>query len=271
MLGKRHQREEQFAFAGSELSETIEPEGGDGEGGGIEPLEGLGSDLQQGIAILEIVGAKPIQVQFVEQGEVAQFIGHAGVSGGLGGQRAELFRREAAILEFADLAAEFIGEAGAAGTVPKSGERLVGVREDRAEHHDASFFGEQAGDGEAGALQDEAGEARKREDVQAGVAGEATFLQELAFELKGGLFGSEKNQRGPFRAGEQFGADIGQTLVCLATAGGAKEEPNLHGGVFTGLAGRVQRKARMEAEVGFEKELSRTSAFGNISRCRIHP
>ena len=56
--------------------------------------------------------------------------------------------------------------------------------------------------------------------------------EQLAFELKRGLFGREKDQWCAFGIVPQRGANFGEAAECLAAAGGAEEKSHLHTAFF---------------------------------------
>ena len=56
--------------------------------------------------------------------------------------------------------------------------------------------------------------------------------EQLAFELKGGLFGGEQDERRAFGIVPQSSADFHKAAECLAAAGGAEEKSRLHRGIF---------------------------------------
>ena len=73
-------------------------------------------------------------------------------------------------------------------------------------------------------------EAVEGNDLQARVAGELRVIQELAFELEGGLLGGQQHERRGIAGGaEQLSADFLQAAPGLAAAGGAEKEVNAHG------------------------------------------
>ena len=72
----------------------------------------------------------------------------------------------------------------------------------------------------------------ERKNVQPRVAGQRVPGQQLAFELEGGLFGREQDQRQAFRRSRQGGADFGQTAERLAAAGRTEEKARLHALLF---------------------------------------
>ena len=65
-------------------------------------------------------------------------------------------------------------------------------------------------------------------DSQARVALKRIVREQLAFELKRGLFGCEKNQRSAFGIFGQCGTHFREAAEGLAAAGGAEEKARLH-------------------------------------------
>jgi hypothetical protein len=57
-------------------------------------------------------------------------------------------------------------------------------------------------------------------------------VKQLPFELEGGLFGRQQDERWTIRACPQGGADFGKAAEGLAAAGGTEEEAHLHTGFF---------------------------------------
>ena len=76
--------------------------------------------------------------------------------------------------------------------------------------------------------------------MQSGVALKRIVREQLAFELKRGLFGREENQRLAFGIFAQRGADFREAAEGLAAAGGAEEKARLHAG-FSRKGARAQR------------------------------
>ena len=113
-------------------------------------------------------------------------------------------------------------------------------REQGAQDHEAPFLIEQFGRGIVEFVENKTREALKRENAQARVAAEGIVGEQLAFELEGGLLGREQNQRRAVRRRSEGGADFRQAAEGLAAAGGAEEEPDLHGPIFSrmGFSGK---------------------------------
>ena len=76
--------------------------------------------------------------------------------------------------------------------------------------------------------------------MQARAAVERRVGKQLAFELEGGLFGREKNERHAFGIYFERVADFGEAAEGFAAAGGAEEKSHLHG-LFSRIDAREQR------------------------------
>ena len=92
--------------------------------------------------------------------------------------------------------------------------------------------------------------------------------EQLAFELKRGLFGRKQNQRWTLRAFPQGGADFGKAAECLAAAGGAEEKSRLHTRFFaqrrTGAKEFIRRCAPVFF-VSFQEDLVIISATAHLT------
>ena len=78
----------------------------------------------------------------------------------------------------------------------------------------------------------ETGQPFKGENLQTREPAQRVSGQQLAFELEGGLFRGQQDQRFARRVGGERGADFGEAAPGLAAAGGAEEETHLHADVF---------------------------------------
>jgi hypothetical protein len=85
-------------------------------------------------------------------------------------------------------------------------------------------------------IENETREPFEGKNPQARIAAEGIIGEQLALELKSGLLGREQNQRWPIRQRLQGGADFRQAAESLATAGGAKEKPDLHDAIFSRMS-----------------------------------
>ena len=83
-------------------------------------------------------------------------------------------------------------------------------------------------------------EALEGEDLQARVAVERIIGEQLAFELKRGLFGREQDQRWSFGSGGKGSADFRQAAEGFAAAGGTEEKTRLHD-LFSRKGAKAQR------------------------------
>jgi hypothetical protein len=104
--------------------------------------------------------------------------------------------------------------------------------EQRAQHHDASFFGEKFGNRNAKLIENKFRKALEGENVQARVTGQIATGEKLAFQLEGRLLGREENERRAFRIAVQFFPDFAQATMRLAAASGAEKKTDLHAAFF---------------------------------------
>ncbi len=135
------------------------------------------------------------------------------------------------------------------------------LQQQRAQHHHPAFLAQRGRRRAAQVAEDKFRQALERKDVQPRVTKKmvgrdsrraiprlrkrlARTLappEQLAFELKRGLLGSEENQRRTVGGGAQGGADFRQTAERLAAASGAEEKARLHEGKCSRKAGRAER------------------------------
>ncbi len=101
-----------------------------------------------------------------------------------------------------------------------------------AQHHHATFVVEPVGLRVGRFAEDELREAIKGKDLQPGVAVQFRIGEELAFELGGGLFGREQQERRAIGRRDQFTTNLREAAESLAAAGGAEQESRLHGVFF---------------------------------------
>ena len=152
---------------------------------------------------------------------------------GAGGQRPEFGGRELMLLQFAEQLAELLGKTGAARAGAKQFQFAFVPHQQGAQHHHAAFLGKQSRrHRDAERVEDEPREPLERKNVQPRVAGQGAVGEQLAFELKRGLFGREQDQRRAFRRCRQGGPDFRQTAKRLAAAGRTEEKTRLHGLLF---------------------------------------
>jgi hypothetical protein len=77
-------------------------------------------------------------------------------------------------------------------------------------------------------------------DLQTRIAGERIIREQLAFELKRGLFGCKKNQRTAFGIFDQCGTCFREAAEGFAAASGTKEKSRLHD-LFSRKGAKAQR------------------------------
>lgn len=120
--------------------------------------------------------------------------------------------------EFADMVANLFGKAKTPGGTSK--DRKIGFElcQERAQDHGPALFGKELRHGRAKRVENKAGEALERENVQARITVQVTRVQELPFQLVGGLFWREKNQRRAFRGSKQLASNVGETSKRFACA-----------------------------------------------------
>ena len=101
-----------------------------------------------------------------------------------------------------------------------------------AQDHQAAFAGQQFRRRQVQLFKDELGEPVEGQDLQARKTGEDGAGEKLAFELEGGLFGREDDQRIAVGLALQRGPHPGETAEGFSAAGGADEEAHGHAGMF---------------------------------------
>ncbi len=146
------------------------------------------------------------------------------------------------LLQFSEQLAELLGKTGAARAGAKQFQFAFVPHQQGAQHHHPAFLGEQSRwqrNGER--VEDEPRKPLERKNIQPRVPGQGAVGEQLAFELKRGLFGREQDQRRAFRRCRQGGADFRQTAKRLAAAGRTEEKTRLHGFLFAQR--REMRKA----------------------------
>lgn len=96
--------------------------------------------------------------------------------------------------------------------------------EDGAQDHDPAFLGDAAFVGWRQGAENELGESRKREDLQASETLQAWVAEQIALHLERRLPGSDEKQGGTFRVVLELTADGLQATVCFSTSSWAKQE-----------------------------------------------
>ena len=175
---------------------------------------------------------EPVEIITQERGEVVEFEWESAEFARVGREFQQRFGREEVSLEFAQGEAELPGEAGQPGAGAEQFQFFATPRQQRAQNHQPAFLVEHPGRRLTELLEDKTSEPLEGKNAQPRVALKRIVRKQLAFELKGGLLGREQNQRRAVRHLCQRGADLGQTAMRLAAAGGAEEEVDLHAGFF---------------------------------------
>ena len=96
--------------------------------------------------------------------------------------------------------------------------------EDGAQDHDPAFLGDAAFVGWRQCAENELGESRKREDLQASETLQAWVAEQIGLHLECRLPGSDEKQGGTFRVVLEFTSDGLQATVCFSTSSWAKQE-----------------------------------------------
>lgn len=183
--------------------------------------------VEELVGVADFTLLQPLVVGAEEVVEVVEFVAQRGVLRATGGEAGELGGGELMTLEFAEELAELARETGESGGGAEDAERGVFPGQQRAENHHAAFVVEQLGDGGEG-FEEPVCEAVEGDDLQARVAGEAGVIEELAFELEGGLLRGEQEEGRAVGGALQLGADVREAAPSLAAAGGAEEEVDAH-------------------------------------------
>ena len=228
---EREDGAEEVEFLRGHFGEAVEPEPGDGEwgmgNGEWGGAQELGGEVEELVGVADFALLQPLVVGAEEVVEVVEFVAERGVLRATGGKAGELGGRELVTLEFAEELAELAGETGESGGGAEDAERGVFTGQQRAENHHAALVVEEFGDGGEG-LQEPVCEAVEGDDLQARVASEAGVVEELAFELEGGLLRGEQEEGRAVGRALQLGADVRKAAPGLAAAGGAEEEVDAH-------------------------------------------
>jgi hypothetical protein len=115
------------------------------------------------------------------------------------------------------------------------------AQQQRAQNHDPAFVVQLFRRRDAKIFKNETREALERENLQACATVERRVGEQLAFELEGGLFGREKNERRAFGIFFERVADFRKAAEGFAAAGGAEEKARLHD-LFSRKGTKAQRK-----------------------------
>ena len=215
-------------------------------GGG--PSQGVRREVQQGIGVAQIVLTQPVQVVLQQAGEVFEFAPEGRARGGKRGQSAEAFGGQTAPLQLAQLDTEPAREARQARAGAEDLQFLPPPRQQRAQDHRASLFGQQRRSGPAQLFEDKIGQTLEGENLQAGVSGHRRIGQELPFQLEGGLLGRQQQERRAVRLRQKGLANFRQTLESLSRSGGSEQKARLHPVVVArDGGGRCQRFVHGEA------------------------
>ncbi len=239
-----------------------------GEGGGMaggsvgfiggEFSEGLRSEIEEVVGVLELVGLEPGEVIAEEGGEVVQFETEAFDAADFLGELGEGIGGELVALEFAEDLAEVLGETIEAGAGAEKFEFVALLGEQTAQNHEAAFLIEHSRRGFLQLSEDELRETLEGKDVEARVAGDGGVGEKLALQLISGLLGGEEEQGRPVGRGGEGGANFGEAAKRLAGAGGAEEEARLHGLVLDGKEWLAIKKHRAAGGATTENCLERT-------------
>ena len=149
------------------------------------------------------------------------------------GERAEFGGRELVLLKFGEQRAEFLREAGAAGAAAKQFQFIRMPQQQGAQHHEPAFGGKQFRRRDVEFFKNELCQPVEGKNLQPREAGNLPGFEQLAFELKCGLFRREKDQWLTGGIAGQCGTDFGEAAESFAAAGGAEEKARLHAGIFT--------------------------------------
>ena len=205
--------------------------------------------VEQAVGVLQLFRREPRQILAKHPGHIAQLAGQGRVGvlrrGGFQRRRAD-----AGPLQLAEQPAELQREAGQTRAGPEQLQLLVMPRQQCAQHHHAAFVIEQTRGRLAERGEQKIGEAVKRKNVQPRVTGQGVVREQLALDLKRGLFRREEQQRRPLRRALQLCADFLQALESFSSAGGAEQEADLHRAVLSQLIHARQSNAPGRTNTG---------------------
>ena len=176
---------------------------------------------------------QPVRVFFREQREVVELVAQFAAEFFIGGERAEFGGTELVLLQFREQRAEFLRKTGAASAAGKKFQFARVFSQQRAQHHQPPFTGQQFRRRDVELFKNEVRQPVEGKDLQSREAGNFIAREQLPFNLERGLFGREQNQR---RAGGRLrerGADFGEAAEGFAAAGGAEEKARLHAEILT--------------------------------------
>jgi hypothetical protein len=184
-------------------------------------VERGGSGVEEAIRIKEVVGVEPGDVFAEEGGEVVEFAREADGGWKLRRELSQCFGGLLVALEFAEHQAELLGKPGQAGAGAEQFEVVAFSGKESPQDHDAAFLVEHRGGRFAQLSKSEMSEPFEGKDAEAAVADYGVIGKELAFELVGGLFGGDEDERRSFLGSGECGTDFGQATEGFSAAGGA--------------------------------------------------
>ena len=171
---------------------------------------------------------QPLQIISQQNGKIMQLAAQGFGQIGLRGELAEHFGRELPLLQLAQFQAQLAREARQPRAGVKDLQLLAPPRQQRVQHHDASVFGQERRLRLAGPCQHEFGQTLKGKNLQARVTLQIRIRQELPFQLEGGLFGRQQNERRPVRFRQQRLANFRQAAESFPRPGRTEQKARMH-------------------------------------------
>ncbi len=198
-------------------------------------------EVEKVVSVLDFTLGQPGVVGAEQVLEVVEFVAELGAFVATGGEAREAVGRDLVPLKFAEELAELAREAGESRGGTEDFQRVLLTGEQRAQHHHAAFVIKQVRHSAEG-VEQPAREAVEGDDLQSRVTGELRVIEELSFELEGGLLGRKEQERRACGRAEQLGADFLEAAPGLAAAGGTEEEVDAH----TAMVGREVQSSRFK-------------------------
>jgi hypothetical protein len=147
-------------------------------------------------------------------------------------QRREATGGKLLSLKLAQEQVQLLREAGQPGRRVKDFQPGLVPAKQGAQRHDPPLFFQHLPRRAGEFAENKTGEPVERENLQARVTGQRRTGQQLALELKRGLFGREQQQRRALRAIAQGIPNLRQATERLPAAGGSEKKPDLHASFF---------------------------------------
>ncbi len=155
MFATRQNGGEQIEFLWRHFCKTVKPQAGNLQrrrrsariAGRLWTL-GFGPEtfrrgIEQAVRVLQFMSGEPVCISVVEQREVVKFVLKLAASRQAGGKRAEFFRRQVVVLQFAEQLAELPGKTRTAGAPVEQFEFTLVLHQQRSQNHDAALLGKQ--------------------------------------------------------------------------------------------------------------------------------